>query len=88
MRVIAKNPDVVGGDCATTILSEDHQGPVSIKVRTPKGDHAIEATFPNLQQATTAASYAVSPNGGYSDVELIDGADRPVTHADWQDWAL
>ncbi len=87
-RIVAKQPDVIGGDYATTMLPEDHQGPVSMKVRGCKRNNGIEATFPTLQQATTAAAYAISPNGGYSGVELIDGAGQPVTHADWQDWAL
>lgn len=87
-RIVAKQPDAIGGDYATTVLSEDHQGPVSMRVRGSEGDHKIEATFPTLQQATIAASYAISPAGGYSDVVLIDGAGQQVTHADWQDWAL
>lgn len=87
-RIVAKQPEVIGGDYATTILPEDHQGPVSMKVEGNDGNHTIEATFPTLQQAMTAASYAISPNGGYSGVELIDGVGQPVTHVDWQDWAL
>lgn len=87
-RIVAKQPEVIGGDYATTVLSEDHQGPVSMRVSGREGRHIIEATFPTLRQAVIAASYAISPDGGYSDVALIDGAGREVTHADWQDWAL
>jgi len=87
-RIVAKQPDEIGGDYATIVLSEDHQGPVSMRVRGREGDHKIEATFPTLHQATIAAGYALSPDGGYSDVVLIDGAGQQVTHSDWQDWAL
>lgn len=87
-RIIGKQPDAIGGDYATTILPEDHQGPVSLVVRNSKGKRAIEATFPNLTEANTAACYAVSPDGGFSEVELTDGAGHPVTHTDWQKWAL
>tara|TARA_Y100000780_G_scaffold119536_1_gene107817 strand:+ start:1958 stop:2233 length:276 start_codon:yes stop_codon:yes gene_type:complete len=87
-RIVAKQPDEIGGDYATTVLPEGHQGPVSMQVRGCKGDHEIEATFPTLHQATMAASYAISPDGGYSDVVLIDGTGQQVTHADWQEWAL
>lgn len=87
-RIVAKQPDAIGGDYATTVLPEDHQGAVSMRVQSSGGGHKIEATFPTLQQATIAASYAISPDGGHSDVVLIDGAGRQVTHADWQDWAF
>ncbi|SCW89733.1 hypothetical protein SAMN05216370_0074 [Pseudomonas peli] len=87
-RIICKQPDAIGGDYATTILPEDHQGPVSLVVRNSKGKRAIEATFPTLKEANTAACYAVSPGGGYSEVEIIDGAGHPVTHTDWQEWAM
>lgn len=87
-RTIAKRPEEIGDDYAITALPESHQGPVSMWVSDCKGGHEIEATFPNLQQATRAASYAISPNGGYSDVVLVDGNGEQVTHADWQDWAL
>lgn len=87
-RIVAKQPDVIGGDYATTMLSKDHHGPVSMMIRGRNGHHEIEATFPNLQQATLAASYAISPDGGYSDVVLVDGSGQQVTHADWQVWAL
>lgn len=88
VRIIGKQPDEIGGDYATTILPEDHQGPVSMVVRSTEGRRSIEATFPNLMEASIAASYAVSPDGGYSEVELVDGAGHPVTHLDWHEWAL
>ena len=81
-RIVAKQPGAIGCDYATTVLSEDHQGQASMRVRGCEGGHKIEATFPTLHQAIIAASYAISPDGGYSDVVLIDCVGQLVTHAD------
>jgi len=87
-RIIGKQPDAIGGDYATTCLPEDHQGAVSLVVSDGHGQRVIEAVFPSLVEASAAACYAVSPAGGYSQVELVDGTGQPVSHTGWQDWAL
>jgi hypothetical protein len=88
-RKIGKQPDEIGGDYATTELPEDYIGPVALIAakRNDPGKRTL-AVFPTLSQACIAASYAVSPDGGYSEVELVEAGEQVVTHDDWQDWAF
>lgn len=87
-RVIARAPDYFGGHTATTSLPLGHKGPVSMACQ----DHALHeraiATFTSFDQALKAACYAISPDGGYSGVSLVDGAGQQITHQDWQEWAF
>lgn len=88
MRTIASIPDEIGGDYATTDLPEGYVGTCALQSENPIGTFNTLAIFPSLQEACTAASYAISPDGGYSNVTVAAAPTESATHQKWDDWAF
>lgn len=84
-RIIAKISDEIGGDTAVSTLPEEWEGAAKLVYDGSCGRYC--AVFPSLGEAVHAASYAITPDGGYSNVEVIE-PDRgeTVTHLSAQDW--
>ena len=88
MRTIASILDNIGGDYATTELPEDYVGACSLQSENPIGTFKTLAVFPSFDEACTAASYAIAPDGGYSNVTVAAAPTERVTHQTWDDWAF
>lgn len=66
-------------------VAPDHDGPCAMF------DCYGEATLcvlPSYDQARIAASYGISPDGGYCQLLICDPGLMPVTHHAWQEWAF
>ena len=80
--IIYTAPEILGAHTVWSTLSEDYTGLcalVSVGVEL--------AVFPNLAEASAAARYAVSPNGGYSEVKIVPAAPgRQISHPSFLEW--
>ncbi|MFZ4701186.1 MAG: hypothetical protein ACOYMG_14145 [Candidatus Methylumidiphilus sp.] len=85
-RVIHKGLDEIGGSCAYSEIPVGYEGKCAIFNGGcfPEKEMAV---FPSRQEAESAARYAITPDGGYSEV-IAKVADKSsqITHQSWIDW--
>jgi hypothetical protein len=81
-RIVARIPEILGGNTATSDLPEDYNGPTKMCY----DNHA--AVFPTQDTAIGAAGAALRPDiGGFSNVSLVAPAPgEGITHQDVLDW--
>ena len=85
-RIIHKSPDEIGGHCAYSEIPVGYEGKCAIY----NGECFPEremAVFPSQQEAEAAARYAITPDGGYSEVTAkVADESSQITHPSWIDW--
>ncbi len=79
--LLAKNPEQIGGDTATSYVREGYVGTCEIKT---ENDCSV-AILPTLKEAVSVACYAITPDGGYGSVE-VHPSTLAITHSDFMDW--
>lgn len=74
--------EILGAHSVWSTLGEDHTGSCALV------SAGVElAVFPDFSESFAAAMYAVSPDGGYSEVEIVPAAPgRQITHHTLLDW--
>jgi hypothetical protein len=85
-RIINECPDEIGGHRAYSEIPVGYEGKCAIY----NGECFPEkemAVFPSRREAEAAARYAITPDGGYSDVTAkVAPPSSPITHQFWIDW--
>lgn len=78
--VIATTPLEIGGEQSVSVLPDGYEGLCQIE-----GDDRILAVVPDTTQGFRIARYAITPDGGYTDVRVAP-SDRAPTHWTLEHW--
>lgn len=81
-NLIAKNPDIIGGDTAISLLPDDYEGACLLE---STSGHTI-AVLANRHDAERASCYTISPNGGYGSILIKPAPDISITHPTYELW--
>ena len=83
-RIIFQGPDHLGAHVVWSTVDSDHVGRCEVK-------HAGKGlgVFPGFKEAAAEARYAVSPDGGYSEVGITPaGPGQRITHSSLLAWLM
>jgi len=82
--IIAENSNLIGGDNAVFDVDESYSG--HCEVLTFNDDTV--AVLPNYKEARAVATYAISPDGGYESVIVVEAPNKKVSHQSFDEWIL
>jgi hypothetical protein len=80
--IIAKTDDKIGGEYVDCQVNENYVGRCEVKTF----NDVLVGIFPNLEVGISIARYAITPDGGYGSVEIIECSEKIITHESFDDW--
>jgi len=80
--VIAEGPMQLGGHEATSNVPDRYQGACKL---IDNSEDKVMTVLPNKDEAFSAASYAITPDGGYCSVVVEAARESEITHPGWQE---
>ncbi|MCP5213373.1 MAG: hypothetical protein H6998_20845 [Hahellaceae bacterium] len=80
--IIAQTADAIGGDNAVSRVNEAYTGGCEVVTC---NDETI-AILPNYIEARAVAAYAITSDGGYGSVIVVEAPGKQITHSSFNDW--
>lgn len=85
--IIHQGSDLLGAHTVSDNTDREYNGPCKV-IDLSSAEHKLVGVFPTKEEATRIAIYSITPDGGYSSVEIQTSNDLELTHCSLEEWIM